>query len=230
MKTIEHELGTLIEAPQFIAFFGNHKSNIEALKKAFPDLHFKRIHQVHGDVIVETHQSSVDFELKADAHWTKEKNLALCIATADCTPAMIYDDQNKSVCAIHAGWRGVVQRIIPKSLELLSQNKATPEKIHVLIGPHIQKESFEVEHTVRNDLVNSLLPEHRQQSGLWLDLNETKSLVDLHLAVKSQISEYLIPKNNLLLLKEDTKPNAFYHSYRRDKEKSGRNISFIALR
>lgn len=217
MKVSSHALGTVIETEDYFAFFGNKDAQVENLKKSFPQFTFKRIHQVHGDAITETTLQSEDFKIKADAHWTRDKNIALCISTADCTPALIYGKD--FVAGIHAGWRGVENRIIPKTIEHLP---SAPLK--VLIGPHIQMDSFEVENNIRDQLLATIQKKSASYSSAT---TEGKSLVDLHAIVKAQIAEF-----NLLIWEEikDTKTDLNYHSYRRDKEKSGRQQSFIALK
>ncbi|RMG77015.1 MAG: laccase domain-containing protein, partial [Bacteroidetes bacterium] len=51
-----------------------------------------------------------------DALITKERNLALCISIADCTPILLFDKKNKVIAGVHSGWRGTEKRILHKTL------------------------------------------------------------------------------------------------------------------
>lgn len=230
MQVKAHELGTLIETSDFIAFFGNRNAQVENLKKSFPEINFKRVHQVHGDETCETHSDSVDFAIKADAHWSAEKNLALCISTADCTPVLFYSPDMTLICGIHAGWRGVVQRIIPKAIEKVIPNASLRKNLQVFIGPHIQMNSFEVENSIRDEILTTCKLEFRQSPNLWKSTRPDKSLVDLHSVVKFQIAGFGIDQKNVWEELKDTRTDSNYHSYRRDKAASGRQQSFIVLK
>lgn len=71
--------------------------------------------------------------------------LALGISTADCIPVLIYDPQHRCAAAIHAGWKGTVQRIVEKTLRMMQERYATdPSQCTAAIGPGISTESFEV--------------------------------------------------------------------------------------
>ncbi len=73
-------------------------------------------------------------------------------------PYIFYDPQTGLVAGVHAGWRGVAARIIPKTLHKLLQLGADIKKMTVIIGPHIQKPSFEVGNDVRDQILTSLGP------------------------------------------------------------------------
>ena len=104
-------------------FFGKKEDQIQSLNNKFPTRQFKRIKQVHGDKAVHTSPHSIDFSKEADAHYTGEKNLGLAISTADCIPVMIYNENPMWISGIHAGWRGVLNKIVPKTIEALKRNK-----------------------------------------------------------------------------------------------------------
>ena len=75
-------------------------------------------HQVHGTVIREvTDPMTTRDELEGvDALVTNVPGVAISVRTADCIPVLMYDPINKAVAAVHAGWRGTVQRISQKML------------------------------------------------------------------------------------------------------------------
>jgi YfiH family protein len=143
-------------------------------------------------------------------------------------PALIFDQKRKVIAAIHAGWRGVANRIIPKTLHRLKESGSRPEDLSVYIGPHIQKMNFEVGNDVRDQIIGSLGAVPKEDRDLYFDvLDDEKSLVDLNQVVKTQLHLEGLSSEQVFILHLDTYSNEFFHSYRRDKEKSGRQISFI---
>jgi len=65
------------------------------------------------------------------------------IFTADCIPIVI--KFGSGFCIIHAGWKGVVGRIIQKAFILIEKKyKIKKENCSVYVGPHIRKESYEI--------------------------------------------------------------------------------------
>ena len=78
--------------------------------------------QVHGDnVLMATADDAGkglwrprDYE--ADALITNVPGLALTVFSADCGTALLYDPFTRSVGAVHAGWRGVANGILNKTV------------------------------------------------------------------------------------------------------------------
>jgi uncharacterized protein, YfiH family len=80
-----------------------------------------------------------------DALMTDVRNVCIGVSTADCIPVLLYDNIHGAVCAVHAGWRGTVRRIVEKAVAKMTDvygSKA--ENIVAQIGPGISLESFEV--------------------------------------------------------------------------------------
>lgn len=227
MKVESHKLGTLIETDTFLALLGNRESGISQLQQAFPQIIFKRIKQVHKDKVVHTSPHSIDFASEADAHYTGEKNLGLCISTADCIPILLYHHEPRWIASIHAGWRGVENRILIKAVQSLKKNGCNPSQLRVFVGPHIQKPSFEVGNDVRDLLLKSFTGE---KETIVDQTSENKAHLDLHEIIKLQMLECEISLENVTFELRNTVTDLSYHSFRRDKENSGRQISFIALK
>ncbi|HIE39814.1 MAG TPA: peptidoglycan editing factor PgeF [Thiomicrorhabdus sp.] len=109
--------------------------------------------QQHTDVAIKLSKNSLNtYTLNnlpppvADASWTTEKGCVSVVMTADCLPLLITNQQGTLVCAIHAGWKGLQQGIVQKTiLEFSSQvNGCSPQELLVWIGPAIQQNYFEV--------------------------------------------------------------------------------------
>ena len=110
-------------------------------------------HQVHLTEVVAIDNAFLGLsaeEQKArlegvDALMTNLPGVCIGVSTADCIPVLLYDQAKHVSCAIHAGWRGTVKRIVEKAVsEMTSVYGSRPEDILAQIGPGIHLESFEV--------------------------------------------------------------------------------------
>jgi len=228
MKVTETNLGFLVETPKITVLFGGVKSQIVNLKASFPDFQMIRIKQTHGDSIVHSQDVSLDYQVEADSHFTDLSKKALCISTADCIPVFIYDTKKDIIAGIHAGWRGVANQIVPKTFKRLETLGCSSESMHVFIGPHIQMNSFEVTHNVRDEILSSIDFAAVTKDSLYhTNINSEKSLIDLNQVMRTQLQKCGVTFDNLYNLHIDTFVDPRFHSHRRDKEKAGRQISFI---
>ena len=110
-------------------------------------------HQVHETKVVKIDERFFALDdterrnaLKGvDALMTDLKGVCIGVSTADCIPVLLYDEAHHAVCAIHAGWRGTVKRIVMKAVEAMSATYGTqPQQLKAQIGPGIHLDSFEV--------------------------------------------------------------------------------------
>jgi YfiH family protein len=229
MKLTEMNLGFLLETPKFTALLGGEKAQLHNLKNSFPDYEFIRIKQTHGDTVVHSTDPALDYQNEADSHFTDISKTALCISTADCIPILLYDPRVEIVSAIHAGWRGVAKKIVQKTFMRLQTMGSKFENVQVIIGPHIQMASFEVGYDVRDEILSSINSDARENKNIYYqNTNSGKSLVDLNQVIRTQLQSLGVTFDNLHSLHIDTFVDRKFHSYRRDKENSGRQISFIA--
>ncbi len=222
MKYLENELGYFYQNSKCLVFFGKALGTLEKIEKLYPKFKFQRVKQTHSDIIVE----SSDKLVEADAHWTGEKNQALLISTADCIPMMIHCKKTDRIVAIHAGWRGIVHRIASKAVVSLLETGSGKNDFEFWIGPHILKNSFEINEDVFVQLQDS-------QIGLedvdFFSQLQDKFYVDLKNTVVSQLEYSLNAKINLHFSPFDTKVDHNFHSFRRGKLTGERNLSFIVL-
>ena len=80
-----------------------------------------------------------------DALMTNVEGVCIGVSTADCIPVLLFDKRQRAVCAIHAGWRGTVQRIVEKAVSKMTAVYGTRSADLVAqIGPGIHLDSFEV--------------------------------------------------------------------------------------
>lgn len=226
MTPFENELGFGYKNQDVLFFFGNGSATLDKLKTKFSDFKFYEIRQTHSDIVIE----ATTLYTEADAHFTSLKNAALFIKTADCMPLMVYCKQTQRVAAIHAGWRGVENKITRKTLETLSGSGSTLHDFDIYVGPSIQQKSFEVDRDVFEKLINSKTDHlaHYNLAELYFQQNE-KYYIDLNALVLQQINLVTNSRARVLFSKIDTKTSLDFHSYRRGKSSSERNISFVCL-
>ena len=125
--------------------------NREKLKK---DLNLPSIpawlNQKHGtNIIIEPDKFN---RQEGDASISFEPGKVCTVMTADCLPILATNKSQNVVAAIHAGWRGLADGIIEKTLMSM---KCNPEDIIVWLGPAISQEAFEVGDEVREIFIDS---------------------------------------------------------------------------
>ena len=80
-----------------------------------------------------------------DAIMTNIAGVCIGVSTADCIPVLLYDSMHHAACAVHAGWRGTLARIVEKAVKAMTETYGTnPIDIVAQIGPGIGLDSFEV--------------------------------------------------------------------------------------
>lgn len=220
MSFTETELGYTLEKDGFLLFFGNNKATLEHIKNAYPQISFRSVHQKHTDLCISSFAHSE--ETIADAHFTDKAGVGLVIKTADCLPILGFSKNDNLILAIHAGWRGVENEITKKSIGLTHA-----QEIDIFIGPHILQKSFEVDFDVKEQLEKVYLKYSENFDSSVFVEKEKKFCLDLATIVDQQIKSLKIDYK-MRTLKIDTVTDRRFHSYRRDKDASGRNLSFIA--
>ena len=110
-----------------------------------PDNHIIMPHQVHGTEVRRIDAPQQEVIEGVDAVMTDVPQLCIGVSTADCIPIIIYDEAHHAACAVHAGWRGTVQRIVRVAVEAICKTYGSlPSQMKAVIGPGISLESFEV--------------------------------------------------------------------------------------
>ncbi|MBQ9230001.1 MAG: peptidoglycan editing factor PgeF [Prevotella sp.] len=107
--------------------------------------HIVMPHQVHGTVVRCIDGTQQEVIEGVDAVMTDVPQLCIGVSTADCIPIIIYDKEHHVACAVHAGWRGTVQRIVRVAVEAMCKTYGSdPSQMKTVVGPGISLESFEV--------------------------------------------------------------------------------------
>lgn len=225
MNLVETDLGFEIHTPRAFLFFGKKKANFENLRARYTQFEWARVRQTHSDIAVPSPNPQHEAITEADAHWTSRTGMGVLISTADCVPILIVDPVDGRAASVHAGWRGVQNRILPNTIAALEAAGSPWEQLWFFIGPHIQKPSFEVDADVK-DLLMASSPLNDETIT---ESKGSKHLVDLNGIIKNQIAEADVSPDRVFGLHLDTFTDARLHSHRRDRENAGRQLSFALL-
>lgn len=198
----------------------------EALK--IPLTHLFVPKEVHGDRIIQIDNQSLllpvenrDSFLECDAMFTTLPNVCLGVTTADCVPILIYNREATVVAAVHAGWKGVVKEIVPKTIDVLqSALNMKPNSLKVMVNACISQKNFEVGEEVAACFDASVVDR----------INYAKPHVDLRKSVLDQILQAGVEEQNILVSNDCTYDNQSFFSARRDGFASGRLLSGIIRR
>jgi YfiH family protein len=100
--------------------------------------------QFHSDVVHVFDTTPAD-PCRGDASVTNQPALLLGVQTADCVPILLVDPKKRAVAAVHAGWRGTLQRIVTKAIGKMQMEFATkPADLLAALGPAIGGCCYEV--------------------------------------------------------------------------------------
>ena len=80
----------------------------------------------------------------ADGLVSDDPNQAVWVCTADCTPVLIADRRTGQVAAVHAGWRGTAQKIVPEAIAQLQTQGSELADLVVAMGPAIAGDAYQV--------------------------------------------------------------------------------------
>jgi len=172
------------------------------------------LHQIHSDICV-TARGRTGLLGDGDALLENTLGHLVGVKTADCIPILLADEEHRSVAAVHAGWRGTTRGVTQHAVRAMQEEFGTrPAKLHAAIGPGIGKCCYEVGADVAAQF-GEIGPCH----------------IDLVEANRRQLAEAGVPDPQIYAARLCTKCGAdHFHSYRRDKERAGRMLSFIGVR
>jgi YfiH family protein len=97
------------------------------------------LRQVHGAIVVTVTHSGEGAGSSADAAVTVVPGIVLAVQTADCVPVVFVGEGVVGVA--HAGWRGIVEGVLPATVERMRDLGATD--ILATIGPCIRPSHYE---------------------------------------------------------------------------------------
>ena len=217
--------GMEFRAKNFHVFFGFSSTPLDRLQIKYGDYSWRDVQQVHGNAIVGPEQAQ---RTQADGLWDDRLHQALVIQTADCLPVMLVGKNR--VCALHAGWRGLVAEILPRGVKQMLALGERPSDLLAFVGPHIGSSNFEVGRDVALQIESTFsgLPDQKDRHRLILPHSHPeKRFVDLAVLAEQQIHQAGVLPDHIHWVRECTFSSPRLHSFRRDGKGCGRNWSFV---
>lgn len=239
-----------IQNKNFIGFFGNITDDLQIHQQ----YHHKQFHQLIQKIQGET-QEHIDclffpkqihtkavtiidhhtplekplhlFHKNADAIITKEKNIAIGVATADCLPIFFYDEKNHAIGVIHAGWKGLAAAIISATISAMQTKYGTdPADLTVYLGPSAGVCCYEIQTDFLGNASKSDIDINK-----YVEKRSKKLFFDpKHAAISELQNNKISPEKINTQFSVCTICHDQYCSVRRQKEKAGRQPSIILLR
>ena len=171
----------------------------------------------------QTHSCNVDIAQvgktsypNTDALILSDKDQAIYLNFADCTPVILYDKMQKIAAISHAGWRGTVQRIVPKTVEKMNSD---PKNIIAVIGPAICEKCYEVGDDVLEQLKSSVNNFEGLSNGNFVDLKKINA---------RQLEEIGVSKIDICPYCTSCDNDKFF-SYRKENGTTSRHSAIIRL-
>ena len=148
------------------------------------------------------------------------KNDAVCLKFADCTPLIFYDTQHKIGAVTHAGWRGTAAKIAQKTIQKMQiLCGSNPSDIIALIGPAIGMCCYEVSTEVRDKLLDTVNNTNNLYKNRYVDLKQINA---------RQLEEAGIQKIDICPYCTSCNNDLFY-SYRKENGTPERHYAILKL-
>jgi purine-nucleoside/S-methyl-5'-thioadenosine phosphorylase / adenosine deaminase len=212
------------------------------------DLQLVSLKQIHSDVI-HLFDAAPTQPCQGDASVSNRPGLLLGVQTADCVPILLVDPKKRAIAAIHAGWRGTLQRIVVKAIgQLQMQFKSKPADLLAAVGPSIGGCCYEVGTEVATQFLSQFAeaPEWFDEFRTgdepnpvqWLNMMPPghqpppkNVLLDLRKANRAQLLGAGLRDSNIFVSDLCTACRRdLLFSYRKEGPQSGRLLSVIGIR
>jgi hypothetical protein len=164
---------------------------------------------------------------EADALVTNQPNLLLVVRTADCVPVLLMDRKIGVIGAVHAGWRGAVGGLLPRTIQTcVEQFGSDVANLHVAIGPSIGPCCYEVDAQV----IEPLHTGYPDWQGVLQETSAGKGMLDLKQLLWHQTLSSGIPEGQVERMEYCTRCREdLFFSYRREGKVIGTMMSGIML-
>ncbi len=200
-----------------------------------------RLKQVHGNVILTPSQFGTGDQNDAnrleppaaDGLVTEQADQAVWVCSADCTPVLIADGVTGQVAAVHAGWRGTAQKIVPEAIARLQAQGSHLKNLWIAMGPAIAGEVYQVSEQVAAQVGATIAPidlnnlpdaiaclRQMPNSPVLRDPEPGRARLDVRQVNALQLTQLGISPDQIAIAPHCTyqEPSHFF-SYRRSREK-----------
>jgi polyphenol oxidase len=175
----------------------------------YPGAATYRAKQVHGPRVLRPSEIpqpvNNDNLMDGDGVMSEAPDQAVWVCTADCTPVLIGDRRSGQVAAVHAGWRGTAQSIVPGAIAQLQAQGSQIADLRVAMGPAIAGAVYQVDDAVAIETMGSVMPQLSSLPpaaaiGQLIDLPNSPVLPDATAAGKVKLDVRQVNRLQLLQL------------------------------
>ncbi len=189
---------------------------------------FLRPRQVHGAAVARVGVTGRLAPVEADAVVSTRVGSVVGVLTADCVPILVAAPGGGAVAAVHAGWRGLASGVVAAGVEALAAEAACGGDLVAVIGPRIGRCCYEVDRRVVTALAA------RFGSDLEPAVRPSRpghSLLDLAALARCELLRVGLNRRRIAVLSEACTccDASRFYSYRRDGERAGRLVHYIAV-
>ena len=166
-------------------------------------------------------------KFSGDALITNKSNTPIAVLTADCAPILIFDKKNKTVAAIHAGWKGAYKGIVKKVIKFMIRKGSSANDITAVIGPCISLKNYEV----KQDFIKKFIKKDPKNKAFFKKISN-KNYFDLNKYIIRQLKNLNIKKIEAINKDTFNIKNNFFSARRSislHENDYGRNISVIMI-
>jgi len=198
---------------------------------AIPPSRVGTLRQEHSATVLEWTEGDAFPEMegkrKGDALFTAMRGTGVGIRTADCVPILIAVPEAQACAAVHAGWRGLAAGIIGETVRRLRARFgiAASGGLVAAAGPSARGCCYEIGEEVADVLWRS------PGGGRFLHRGNAagKWTADLPSIALADLAAAGVPGENLDAAGPCTVCSRSFHSWRREKSLTGRQLSFIYI-
>ncbi len=194
------------------------------------DTQLNTLSQIHSNKVIAMNApfDNQQNTIEADGLVTNQSNIIIGILTADCTPVLFCDTEEKIIGAAHAGWQGAKSGILENTISAMEKLGAKRESIIATIGPCIAQKSYEV----GAEFYQNFMAESLENDDFFSSSANDKYQFNLPAYVTNKLAKSNI--NNINIVYGDTCGDAkrFFSNRRRNLKNEpdyGRQVSAIAI-
>lgn len=186
----------------------------------------KQEHGIQGLSIDEMFDEDVSlFQYQGDFLVTNLKHCGLAVLSADCLPVIFYDKVKQVIGIAHAGWRGSSKGVVLKVIKTMEeQYNSELQDIEVFLGASAGSCCYEVS----SDFLQHFL-QYKYADKAFIKRNN-KLYFDNKRFIDMQLVEFGIEQDNIYNKRRMcTICCSDQCSFRRDRDKAGRQATVVSL-
>ncbi|MBI5420256.1 MAG: laccase domain-containing protein [Deltaproteobacteria bacterium] len=203
----------------------------EILRQAFsvPPSRVGTLRQIHSGIALEMEETDGDVPGRrwrvGDAIWTAAPGTGVGVRTADCVPVLLAHRELPVCAAIHAGWRGLVAGVVEETVRCIAARfgQDAVSGLVAAAGPSAKGCCYEVGEEVAGNLGECpggpLHVAKGMGAGKWN--------ADLPSLALEALFAAGLPRGRAEAVGPCTVCSPRFHSFRREKSLTGRQLSFI---